>query len=627
MARGGAIRYLLLADASGVKKGTQEAEGHLKQLNDSGTKAFGGLKSAIAGVGGAFAAIGVAKFAGDTIKAAEDAQASAARVQRAVENAGLSYDKFGGHIDAVIQKQSKLAALDDEDLADSFAKIVTRTHDVNEALALNATAADVARGRQISLEAATQLVIKAHDGNVGALKRVGVAVQPVTAAVDRLKASNAHYTQGQLDAAKATDKAATAQKATAALQQAYAGQSEAYGKTAAGAADRLKVAWENFQESIGQKVLPVITRVFTFISNHIDTITRLGTVVGGTALAIVGISKAVNTWKTAQSLFNGVMSASPVWRIAAVALAVGGALVTAYKRSETFRNVVQTAMSIAKRAFDGVLSVVRAIGDAIDYVIQRLPFVDVGGRRAQAQANLATSVQGRQPRTPGVHLPTKPVQGPPAPGKQSAQEFVRGSKKGPALLTGEALTLPQQQDLAAETLGIDITTPGELAMAMASLTADVADDLKAAQTIVDEATQKLREAKGPAAYVQAAQALKSAQDSLASLGPMQVLPDGTVVPLKQSTDTDTSAPATADLQAQLAQAQQQALNAARGQAASDAFVRTAFGSGDIGSGGPVININTLHPGDPQTLAAVASAAASGFGMQGYVPATSGSAGI
>ena len=90
-----------------------------------------------------------------------------------------------------------------------------------------------------------------------------------------------------------------------------------------------------------------------------------------------------------------------------------------------------------------------------------------------------------------------------------------------------------------------------------------------------------------------------------------------------------------DLQAQLDQANVRATVAQRTAGLNEAFIRTAFGSGDIGRGGSYawtaaggsgaafqpgmsITINTLHPGDSQTLAAIADAATAGMGQQGFV---------
>lgn len=85
----------------------------------------------------------------------------------------------------------------------------------------------------------------------------------------------------------------------------------------------------------------------------------------------------------------------------------------------------------------------------------------------------------------------------------------------------------------------------------------------------------------------------------------------------------------ADQQAQIDQLNTR-LRVARNEAAINAaFAAVAGGPGDIGignflsgrmaaAGGPMIVVNTLHPGDPKTLQAIGSAAAAGFGYQGYV---------
>src|SRR6185369_12999012 len=96
----------------------------------------------------------------------------------------------------------------------------------------NALAANIARSRNIELEAAAQLVMKAELGQSGALRRVGI------------------------DAAKNASSA----QLLAMLNQKFAGSAAAYANTAAGAQDRFRVALENFQEVLGQEALPTIAK-------------------------------------------------------------------------------------------------------------------------------------------------------------------------------------------------------------------------------------------------------------------------------------------------------------------------------------------------------------------------------
>jgi hypothetical protein len=75
----------------------------------------------------------------------------------------------------------------------------------------------------------------------------------------------------------------------------------------------------------------------------------------------------------------------------------------------------------------------------------------------------------------------------------------------------------------------------------------------------------------------------------------------------------------ADLQAQLAQRDEQ-LRVARRESEINAKGLSVFrGTGDMGSSGwqpgVVVNVSTLHPGDPATQRAIGDAAASGFSYQ------------
>jgi hypothetical protein len=60
------------------------------------------------------------------VDAAMDAQKSQARLEAQLKASGISFRAHAKEIDAVIQKHSQLAGLDDEDLQDAFTNIVRR---------------------------------------------------------------------------------------------------------------------------------------------------------------------------------------------------------------------------------------------------------------------------------------------------------------------------------------------------------------------------------------------------------------------------------------------------------------------------------------------------------------------
>lgn len=66
---------------------------------------------------------------------------------------------------------------------------------------------------------------------------------------------------------------------------------------------------------------------------------------------IAGIVLATKAWAIGQKALNLVVEANPFVRVAVLILAVGTALVEAYKHSETFRNVVKTVLKDVELAF------------------------------------------------------------------------------------------------------------------------------------------------------------------------------------------------------------------------------------------------------------------------------------
>lgn len=195
---------------------------------------FRGLGRSVAFAGGAFlGGVGVVAGIKSTIAAAEESQRVLGQTQVAVQRSGLSWAQYGDKIQKAALAQANLSGFDDERLLGTFSALVRRTGDVNRALTLNALAADVARARNIELEQAAQLVLKASLGQAGALRRVGIQ-------------------------AKA---GATGLQLIDSLQRKFAGSAEAYGKTAVGAQDRFRVAVQNTQEAIGSALLPALTHV------------------------------------------------------------------------------------------------------------------------------------------------------------------------------------------------------------------------------------------------------------------------------------------------------------------------------------------------------------------------------
>ena len=224
-------------------------------------------KAAALGLGAAV--VGATVVLVKSAQAALDAEKSQTRLDSAFKHAGASAKEHAAAMKAVNDVSVK-SGLDDEDLADSLARLTQVTGDASKATEAMATAADVARAKGISLEAATGIMTKAALGNVGALKRQGIEIPKVTAAQDALKESHTKATVEQVKAAKAADDLATRQGALAALQKKFGGDAESYGKTASGAMDRFHVAIENVEEGIGAALLPALAKAAGGVADFLE---------------------------------------------------------------------------------------------------------------------------------------------------------------------------------------------------------------------------------------------------------------------------------------------------------------------------------------------------------------------
>ncbi|MGH8833512.1 MAG: hypothetical protein ACRDWG_00695, partial [Actinomycetes bacterium] len=152
-------------------------------------------------------------------------------------------------INDVVTAQAKMSGFDDEDLSDAFTNIVRVTGDVEKALTLNNLAMDIARGKQLDVAKAGELVGKVAGGNTGILARYGIVIE----------------------------KGASASEALGTLQQKFAGQAERYGQSTAGALDRAQVAIENLGESVGMTLAPHIATLANAAANLLPKLELMAT--------------------------------------------------------------------------------------------------------------------------------------------------------------------------------------------------------------------------------------------------------------------------------------------------------------------------------------------------------------
>lgn len=164
---------------------------------------------------------------------ADESKKAEAQLRTAIDNSGNAYDDFAPKIKKVSDHLINLG-FDDEATVRSLATLTTATQDPAKALDSMGLAADIARARHISLEAASDKLAKAYSGNAKVFKEFGIQIK-----------------------ANATDEEKEA--AMAELQSRVHGQAAAQADNFSTKMESLKIRAENVAEAIGAKVGPALT--------------------------------------------------------------------------------------------------------------------------------------------------------------------------------------------------------------------------------------------------------------------------------------------------------------------------------------------------------------------------------
>lgn len=215
-----------------------------------------GLQGALGGVAtvatGMLAANGIGKLGGflvDAGKAAAEDAAATARLEQALRNASGSFDENLAKVNARIAAGQKLAFSDD-DVRDSFQKLLAATGDTDEALRRQSLAMDLARGAGIPLSQASTLLGKVTAENVEVFKRMGITI----------------------------GEGASEAEAFAAIQAKFGGQADAYAKSTAGQFEQAKIRMGELKEQLGTAVLPAFTALAAFLTGTVlPALEKVGT--------------------------------------------------------------------------------------------------------------------------------------------------------------------------------------------------------------------------------------------------------------------------------------------------------------------------------------------------------------
>lgn len=250
------LKLSILGDIDNLKKSLNQGTTEVSTFGDKITK-FGKVAGAAFAAAGVAAAAYAGKLLIDGVKSAIEDEAAQAKLATTLVNVTGATNAQIAAVESQILKTSLLTGLTDDELRPSFERFVRATNDSDAALKLQSLAIDVAAGSGKSLEAVTNAMAKAQEGNAASLARLGVG----------------------LSAAELKTMSMT--EITAALAETFGGQASQQADTFQGKMQRLQVAFNEGKETVGAFILDAITPlVSNFVDKVIPTIQALAEELG-----------------------------------------------------------------------------------------------------------------------------------------------------------------------------------------------------------------------------------------------------------------------------------------------------------------------------------------------------------
>lgn len=342
MANTATLAIQIISDATKAAKGFQETSRQASAMEKNLSRA-----SKVAKVGLLALAAGSLSAA----KAAAEDQAAQAKLAGALrKNAGASRGAIAAN-ERWIASLSRATGVADDELRPAMATLVRSTGSVATSQAALKTAMDISAATGKPLQAVSTALAKGYAGQTTAIGRLVPGI------------SQAALKSGDMS------------KVMAELNKKVGGEAARAAQTSEGQYAKLTNNFNEAKESLGTGLLPILTQLAivladaaVWVQENTRTVQILAVTFGALAAGVIGVNTAYKVYRTgalaaaaAQKVLNFALRANPIGLvITAIALLVAG-VILAYKKSETFRTVVQAAMAATKVAITAVITVVTTL--------------------------------------------------------------------------------------------------------------------------------------------------------------------------------------------------------------------------------------------------------------------------
>jgi hypothetical protein len=386
------LKLAILGEVKDLSASLTKGTNDVQSFGDKLTK-FGKIAGAAFLAAGAAAVAYAGKLAVDGVKAAIEDEAAQLRLAASLKNVTGATDAQIAATEDYILQTSLATGVTDDELRPSLDRLVRSTKDVAEAQRLQSLALDIAAGTGKSLTQVSESLAKAHDGNFGALKRLGVSIDE-----NIIKSKD-------FDAA------------TAVLATTFKDQASIQADTFNGKMNRLKVAFDEGKETVGGFILDAITpMVSLFVDKAIPTIAEFAgnlkdnvlpiltsiydfvvgfftPIVEGIREAFANVSKAVSNNSTELDKFGKFIKAIYEFGRTYLAPFIGEVLGAAFKvLGVAISGVIgffSTLVDIIDRAYRAIVSFVNFVRN--NPVTSAIGGVFGGGRAAGGPVSAGTT--------------------------------------------------------------------------------------------------------------------------------------------------------------------------------------------------------------------------------------------
>lgn len=351
----------------------KQVNNELGKMEDQSMKAggaIGGMDKASRVATAGLLAMGAAfaGFAALGIKEAMDAEVIMTKLNATLAAQGLNTAATRAEIDKLSSSFVQLG-FDDEAAAASMQILIQSTGDLAKSKELLGMSADLARAKSISLEQASQMLVRANMGAGKVFKQFGIVLDTT------------------LPKAEATSKAMQE------LKEKLSGQAQKATETFTVQLQILKEQFNNAAQAVGEVLIPYLKTLMDNLNKAVEFVKRNSTafqIFGGIVLTVTvalasyaitlkvitaatktyafvqGVAKTATALLTGQQVaLNGAMAVNPIGLVvAAVVLLIGG-LVILWNKSEAFRKGVIQMSKAALNAFAAIVPMIGEVGEAI----------------------------------------------------------------------------------------------------------------------------------------------------------------------------------------------------------------------------------------------------------------------